>query len=36
VIELEQAKANVRKTDAETADIKKPDPAPAAKKAKKS
>ena len=35
VIELEQAKANVRKTDAETADIKKPDPAPAAKKAKK-
>lgn len=37
VIELEQSKANVRKTDAETADIKKPDPAPApaAKKAKK-
>ena len=36
VIELEQSKANVRKTDAETADIKKPDPAPApaAKKAK--
>ena len=29
VIEIEQAKANVRKTDAETADIKKPDPAPA-------
>lgn len=36
VIELEQSKANVRKTDAETSDIKKPDPAPAAKKAKKS
>ena len=38
VVEIEQAKANVRKTDAETADIKKPDPAPApaAKKAKKS
>jgi hypothetical protein len=37
VIELEQAKANVRKTDAETAELKKPDPAPApaAKKAKK-
>ena len=35
VVEIEQAKANVRKTDAETADIKKPDPAPAAKKAKK-
>ena len=37
VIEVEQAKANVRKTDAETADIKKPDPAPApaAKKQKK-
>ena len=38
VIELEQSKANVRKTDAETAELKKPDPAPApaAKKAKKS
>lgn len=38
VIEIEQAKANVRKTDAETSDIKKPDPAPApaAKKQKKS
>ena len=37
VVEIEQAKANVRKTDAETADIKKPDPAtaPAAKKQKK-
>ena len=34
-VEIEQAKANVRKTDAETADIKKPDPAPAAKKQKK-
>jgi len=38
VVEIEQAKANVRKTDAETAELKKPDPAPApaAKKAKKS
>lgn len=37
VVELEQAKANVRKTDAEIQDIKKPDPAPApaAKKQKK-
>ena len=37
VVEIEQAKANVRKTDAETAELKKPDPAPApaAKKAKK-
>ena len=36
VIEIEQAKANVEKTKAEAMDIRRPDPAPAAKKAKKS
>ena len=35
VIEIEQAKANVEKTKAEAMDIRRPDPAPAAKKAKK-
>ena len=35
VIELEQSKANVEKTKAEAMDIRRPDPAPAAKKAKK-